>query len=132
VFRGKKRWHKLIQNDLRRKLLEAYEAGAGSLRALAQQFRVSWGYSKKIRAQQLLTGRTERPVQSRHGPVSRVTAAVKEKLRQLLEPQADLTLAELREALLGEAGVQLSRSRLGQVVQQLGWRRKKSPPRPGT
>jgi transposase len=109
-------------NDLRRKLLEAYEAGAGSLRALAQQFRVSWGYSKKIRAQQLLTRRTERPVQSRHGPVSRVTAAVKEKLRQLLEQQADLTLEKLREALLAEAGVQLSRSRLGQVVQQLGWR----------
>jgi transposase len=97
---------------------------------LAQQFRVSWGYSKKIRAQQLLTGRTERPVQSRHGPVSRVTAAVKEKLRQLLEQQADLTLAELGEALLAEEGVQLSRSRLGQVVQQLGLRRKKKPSTP--
>jgi hypothetical protein len=30
-------------------LLEAYEAGAGTLRELASQFRVSWGYSKKVR-----------------------------------------------------------------------------------
>ena len=40
-------------DDLRRKLLEAYEAGAGSLRELATGFRVSWGYTKKIRGQQL-------------------------------------------------------------------------------
>jgi hypothetical protein len=39
-------------DDLRSKLLEAYEAGAGGLKGLAAQFRVSWGYCKKIRAQQ--------------------------------------------------------------------------------
>jgi transposase len=118
-------------NDLRCKLLEAYEAGAGSLRALALQFRVSWGYSKKIRAQQLLTGSKERLVQSRRGPVSRVTEAVKEQLRRLLEQQADLSLEELRQALAAAgAGVQLSRSRMGQVVQQLGLRRKKNPSTP--
>ena len=48
-------------DDLRGKLLEAYEAGQGSLRELAQQFRVSWGYSKKIRAQQLRSGHKQRP-----------------------------------------------------------------------
>src|ERR1035441_8446114 len=32
-----------ISDDLRSRILEAYEAGAGSLRALAAQFRVSWG-----------------------------------------------------------------------------------------
>jgi hypothetical protein len=49
-------------DDLRRKLPEPYEAGAGSVvQELAKQFRVSWGYSKKIRSQQLRTGRKERP-----------------------------------------------------------------------
>lgn len=43
-------------DDLRSKLLDAYEAGAGSLHQLATQFRVSWGYAKKIRMQQLQTG----------------------------------------------------------------------------
>ena len=50
-------------DDLRSKLLEAYEAGQGTLRELARQFRVSWGYSKKIRRQQLRTGQKERVVQ---------------------------------------------------------------------
>ena len=62
-------------DDLRSKLLEAYEAGALSLHKLAVQFRVSWGYVKKIRAQQLRTGEKKRPVQLRHGPVSRMNAS---------------------------------------------------------
>src|SRR5271157_1194785 len=62
-------------DDLRCKLLEAYEAGQGSLQELAKQFRVSWGYSKKIRAQQLRTERKERPQQLRYGPASRVDAS---------------------------------------------------------
>jgi len=60
-------------NDPRRKLLEPYEPGAGSIRALALQFRMSGGYSKKISAQQLLPGCKERLVQLRHGPMSGVT-----------------------------------------------------------
>jgi len=112
-------------DDLRCKLLEAYEAGAGSLRELAAQFRVSWGYSKKIRAQQVRTGQKERPSQLRHGPESRVTKAVKESLRSWLRQQPDLSLAELREQLEA-AGVRVSRSLGGHVVQQLGLRRKKN------
>jgi transposase len=112
-------------DDLRCKLLEAYEAGAGSLRELAEQFRVSWGYSKKIRAQQVQTGQRERPTQQRHGPVSRVTEDVEEKLRNWLRGEPDLTLAELRERL-AENGVRISRSRVHQVVEQLGLRRKKN------
>jgi transposase len=112
-------------DDLRCKLLEAYTAGAGSLRELAAQFRVSWGYSKKIRVQQVQTGQTERPAQLRHGPVSRVTEEVQEKLRNWLRQRPDLTLAELREQMAG-SGVRVSRSRVHQVVQQLGLRRKKN------
>jgi transposase len=116
-------------DDLRCKLLEAYEAGAGSLRQLAAQFRVSWGYSKKIRVQQLHTGQKERPVQLRHGPRSRITEEVKERLRDWLRKQPDLTLAELRDQLEA-VGVHVSRSLVGQVVQQMGLRRKKNPSTP--
>jgi transposase len=112
-------------DDLRCKLLEAYKAGAGSLRKLAAQFRVSWGYSKKIRVQQVQTGQTERPAQLRHGPVSRVTEEVQENLRNWLRQQPDLSLGELREQLAAN-GVRVSRSRVHQVVQQLGLRRKKN------
>lgn len=114
-------------NDLRVKLLEAYEAGAGSLRELASQFRVSWGYSKKIRAHQVRTGEKVRPSQLRHGPPSRMSEAVQEKLRSWLGEQPDLTVAELREQLAG-AGVMVSKSRVGQVLRKMGLVGKKIAP----
>jgi len=58
---------KPYQDDLRGKLLEAYEGEVGSVRKLAAQFRVSWGYTRKIRAQRLRSGQKGRPVQLGHG-----------------------------------------------------------------
>jgi transposase len=113
-------------DDLRCKLLEAYEAGQGSLQELAKQFRVSWGYSKKIRAQQLRTQRKERPPQLRHGPASRLTPAVEQQLRSALRQQPDLTLAEVQQRLAERASIRLSRSRLWVWLQRLGWRHKKN------
>jgi len=115
---------KAYSDDLRCKLLEGYEAGAGSLRNLALQFRVSWGFVKKIRKQQLATGQKERPVQKRHGRKSRIDAAMQEKLRAWLREQPDLTEAELRERL-ARLGVRVVKSRVGQVLRQMGLRRKK-------
>jgi len=112
-------------NDLRSKILDAYEAGVGSLRELAAQFRVSWGYSKKIRVQQLSTGEKNRPAQLRHGPVSQLSVDVQEKLRCWLREQPDLTETELGERLSG-TGIQVSKSRVGQVLRQMGLRRKKN------
>ena len=118
-------------DDLRRKLLEAYEAGAGSLQRLAVQFRVSWGYAKKIRGQQLRSGGKQRPVQTRHGPRSRITAPVQESLREWLRRQPDLTEAELHERLRGQ-GVQVVQSRVGQVLRAMGLRRKKNRSMPSS
>jgi transposase len=115
-------------DDLRLRLLEAYQAGAGSLQQLAERFRVSWGYIKKIRGQQLRTGEKKRPVQLRHGPVSRMNADVQTKLRGWLREQPDLTEEELRERLAG-TGVQVVKSRVGQVLRQMGERRKKNASR---
>ena len=120
-------------DDLRCKFLEAYEAGAGSLQKLAAQFRVSFGYSKKIRGQQLQTGQKERPARSHHGPISRLTATVREGLREWLQEQPDLTEAELRDRLQ-TSGVAVCKSRVGQVLREMGLRRKKnrSTPRNAT
>jgi transposase len=115
-----------ISDDLRSRILEAYEAGAGSLRALAAQFRVSWGYSKKIRMQQVRSGEKRRPPQRRHGPVSRMTAEVQERVRNWVRAQPDLTEAELCEQLAG-IGVQASRSLVGRLLRQMGLRLKKNP-----
>jgi transposase len=114
-------------DDLRRKLLEAYEAGAGSLRELATRFRVSGGYTKKIRGQQLRTGQKERPGQARHGPASRVSAAVQQQLRAAVRQQPDVTLLELPQRVQQAAGVWLSQSLVWLWLQRLELRRKKNP-----
>lgn len=116
---------KPYSDDLRCKLLEAYETGAGSLRELASQFRVSWGYSKKVRSQQVRTGSKERVAQQRHGPPSRITEAVREKLRAWLRAQPDLTENELREQL-AVSGVTVSRSCVGKVLRRMGMKRKRN------
>ena len=112
-------------DDLRCKLLEAYQAGVGSLRELASQFRVSWGYSKKVRAHQVRTGSKQRAVQQRHGPPSRMTEAVQENLRLWLSAQPDLTEEELRERL-AVSGVMVSKSYVGKALRKICMRRKKN------
>src|SRR2546423_11420413 len=46
-------------DDLRCKILLAYEAGEGSLEELAEDFGVSYGYTKKIRQQQRRSGQMQ-------------------------------------------------------------------------
>jgi transposase len=116
---------KPLSNDLRCRILEAYERKEGSRRQLALRFGVSFEYVRKIRQQQRKSGCMERVPQSRHGPLSRFTDAVKESLHGWLREQPDLTEAELRERLAG-TGVEASKSRVGQVLRQMGLRRKKS------
>jgi transposase len=113
-------------DDLRGKILRAYERGRLGLEALAEQFGVSYGYTKKIRRQQRQSGRVERVPQARHGPVSRVTPEVEEELRRALRRQPDLTLRELAEGLEQSHRLRLSRTRLWTVLRRLGLRRKKN------
>jgi transposase len=116
---------KPLSDDLRCRILQAYLRHEGSQAELARRFGVSFEYVRKIRRQLRLSGRTERQPQSRHGRVSRITAAVKEQLRDWLREQPDRTLAELGELLLAQ-GVAVSRSRISQILQQMGLRLKKS------
>ncbi|HLZ21619.1 MAG TPA: hypothetical protein VKQ30_05820 [Ktedonobacterales bacterium] len=118
-------------DDLRSKLLKAYAAGRGSLEELASQFGVSYGYTKKIRRQQLQSGRLERPGQLRHGPAGRLTAEIKQYLRAAVARQPDMTLAELKQQLWKIHQVEISQSRLWYWLRGLGLRHKKNTARPG-
>lgn len=117
-------------DDLRTKVLRAYAAGRGSLEELASQFGVSWGYTKKIRRQQLETGQLERPRQLRHGPTGQLTVEIKQWLRVAVARQPDVTLAELQEQLRKAHQVEISRSRLWYWLRGLGLRHKKNAARP--
>ena len=83
---------------------------------MANQFRVSWGYSKNIRAHQVCFSSKERAAQQRHGPRSRMTEAVQLNLRIWLSGQPDLTEHELRERL-AIGGV--SNNSIGKVLRKM-------------
>jgi transposase len=119
---------KSFSDDLRCRILEAYERKEGSQQELARRFGVGFEYVRKIRRQLRRSGQKMRVPQSRHGRLSRFTDAVQERLRVWLREQPDLTEMELRERLAGN-GVQASKSRVGQVLRQMGERRKKNASR---
>jgi transposase len=112
-------------NDLRRKFLQAYEKGKGTLQELAERFEVSVGWAKKISARRTRTGQIDRPPW-RRGPKSRVTPALEEWLREQIRRQPDLTLMELQQQLQQARGLRLSIGRLWLALQQMGLRLKKS------
>ena len=118
-------------DDLRLRILEAYRQGEGTEAELAQRFRVSLGYVEKIRGQQLRTGQMER-VPHRPGRKPKFTEPVRERLRDWLRHQPDLTLAELQEKLLGQVQVGVSRPSLWTVLKKMGWRLKKSRSTPAS
>ena len=112
-------------NDLRRKFLQAYEKGKGTLQELAERFEVSVGWAKKISARRTRTGQIDRPPW-RRGPKSRVTPALEEWLREQIRRQPDLTLLELQQQLQQARDLRLSIGRLWLALQQMGLRLKKS------
>ena len=121
---------KPYSNDLRRKLLEAYDRGEGSLRELADRFGVSSPWAWKISSQRRRTGQMER-VEQRHGPRCRLTAEVAARWRSLLREQPDRTLAELQQELWKAESVRFSVQHLCRVLQRMPLRLKKSAPRSG-
>src|SRR5271157_5296378 len=70
---------KSYADDLRRKLLQAYDRGEGTLEQLAERFSVSVPWAWKISAQRKRSGQMER-IEQRRGTSRKVTLAVQERL----------------------------------------------------
>ena len=116
---------KALGDDLRRKLLFAYDQGEGTLQELASRFVVSVGWAKKISAARNRTGQAERLA---HKPGRKPHAGIEaqQQVRTWFVQQPDLTLAEVQRKLLGEAGVSLSLPQVWKLLRKLGLRLKKS------
>jgi transposase len=117
---------KAYSDDLRCKLLTAYDRGQGSLRELSELFSVSYDWAKKISRQRLRSQQMERVAQGRHGVASRVTPEVEAELLRQLREQPDCTLADLQKGLQKSLGVGMSSQHLWRVLKRLGARLKKS------
>jgi transposase len=113
-------------DDLRVRILEASERGEGSCRVLASRFGVSWEYVRKVRQQLIRNGHRRRLMQSRYGVRTRVTDEVRAHMLALVEAQADITIAELRDKIHAEKGVAISWTLTQNWVKRLGLRLKKS------
>ena len=113
-------------DDLRRKLLGAHRRKEGSLAQLAERFSVSAAWALKISASFTRTGKMERPPGCRRGPASKITAAIERDLKNWIEKQSDLTLAELQLRLYEQRKLEVSIGRLWAALKDLGLRLKKS------
>lgn len=116
---------KAYSDDLRRKVWGAYDRKLGNLRELSERFCVSYAWARKISWQRRRTGQMER-VEQRHGPPSRVTAAVEARLRSLLREQPDRTLVELQQGVWEAEGVHFSMQHLWRVLRRMSLPLKKS------
>jgi transposase len=116
---------KPLGDDLRRRLLFAYDQGEGTLEELANRFVVSLGWAKKISAARNRTGQAER-VPHRPGRKPRAGAEAQHRVRAWFVQQPDLTLAEVQQKLKREAGISLSVPQVWYLLRKLGLRLKKS------
>jgi transposase len=116
---------KALGDDLRRKLLLAYDRGEGTLEELAGRFLVSIGWAKKISASRNRTGQAER-LPHKPGRKPHAGMEAQQQVRTWFVQQPDLTLAEVRQKLLGEAGISLSLPQIWKLLRKLGLRLKKS------
>jgi transposase len=119
-------------DDLRVRILEAYERGEGSCRVLASRFGVSWEYVRKVRQQLIRNGHRRRLIQSRFGVRTRVTDEVRAHMLALVEAQADITIAELRNRIHADKGVAISWTLTQNCIKRLGLRLKKSRSTPSS
>jgi transposase len=120
-----------FSDDLRRRILQAYEQGEGTQLQLAQRFRVSLDYVRKIHRQWRQTGKMER-VAHRPGRKPLFTEPIRERLRGWLKQQPDLTLAEMQEKLGREAHLGVSVPSLWTVLRKMDLRLKKSRSTPAS
>jgi transposase len=109
-------------DDLRRKFLEAYDAGQGTLAELAEQFCVSLRWACKLSSHRNRTGHPER---TPYYP-GRKQSIDRQLLGELADAQPDATLAEIQQRVESRSGKYFSQSGLWRVLRQMGYRLKKS------
>lgn len=113
-------------DDLRRKFLEAYQRGDGSLAVLAGRFGVSVSWAERLMRSLRETGKVERPPGGKRGPVSKFTPQLRERIKAWIQARSDYTLAELQLRLWEEQELEVSLSRLWTVLKEMGLYLKKS------
>jgi transposase len=117
--------------DLRTRIVESYENQEGSVREIAERFKVSPGTVQSYLNLKRTTGRLDpRPVSGGTKPL--LGAEELEKVRQVVEEHPDATTEELADELARRHIGAVSRPTMGRALQRLGITRKKNTARDRT
>lgn len=115
---------KPYSNDLRTRVIEAYENKEGSMRQLAKRFLVSlffvWTLIKRYRE----TGKVD-PKPHGGGNPSKIDEAGIEVLRSLVEEDSDATVEELQKCFEEKTQIKVSTSAVGRALLKYKLTRKK-------
>ncbi|MEO1211371.1 MAG: transposase [Cyanobacteria bacterium J06638_20] len=112
--------------DLRRKIVDLYERGEGSIRQLATRFAVSPDCVRRLLKQHRETGSLA-PKPHAGGPKPTLQAEHHVVLRALVAADNDATLADLAPRLAEQTSVQVSPSTISRPLKALNITRKKKP-----
>jgi|SRR5437868_1558914 len=112
-------------NDLRRKIVAAYERGHHSQREIAEHFGVSPATVRNFIRRKRERGSPDALPRAGGAP-ARIDDEARNELRQLIASAPDATLAEAREHLAREAGVSVGLSAVCRALARIGLPRKKS------
>lgn len=112
--------------DLRQRIVEAYERGEGSQRALAARFAVGKATVERLLKRKRETGSVS-PKAQRHGPLPIVTAEHHTLIEAWLSQCCDMTQQELADRFTEQTGRRVSQRTMSRVLARMEETRKKSP-----
>jgi transposase len=116
---------KPYSNDLRTKIVEAYQRGEGTQCGLAERFGVSGTFVVNLLRRHRQTGSVE-PKAHGGGQQPRLDTKRLEVVAELVKADSDATLDELLERVAERTGVRVSNPTMSRVLRRLGLPRKKS------
>ncbi len=116
---------KPYSSDLRQKVVDAYQNNEGSIRKLAQRFKVSPNFVHTLLQRYRDTGSID-PKPHAGGPDPSLQAPQLEVLEQLVEQDNDATLAQLAERLCERTQTRVSITTIHRALQKLNLSRKKN------
>lgn len=110
-----------LSNDLRERILAAYDRGDSTRLQVAERYAVSLGMVKKLLQQRRRTG----DIAPRHrfsGRKPKITTQHQRRLKRLVDKDPDLTLEELRAAI----GIDCTLPAIHYALRRIGLSLKKS------
>lgn len=116
---------KAYSQDLRERVIEAYQGGTGTMQAVAERFAVSRNWVNNLVQRQKQTGNV---AAKPHGGGAQAKLRVEhyQVLEEIIISQNDATLGEISERLAEMTGVVVSQPTICRALQKIKLSRKKN------